>query len=166
MKRLEVIAAMQKVFSDQRYSPRTAECYIDWFNRFWRFSEGCRDLDLGQRVGRFLNGFNNRSVATQHQALCALAFVCNQALDRRVDFGEFARAQVPKRLPVWMTQDEIPRLFQQMRGHKDISTTMIYLHCVAGFAAGVRSPLDTLGGKVVPFTPPLPARIAAQSATA
>ena len=336
MKRLEVIDAMQQIFDDARYSPRTAECYIEWFNRFFRFSKDCPDLPLGERVGQFLSGLNNRSAATQHQALCALAFVCNQALDRQVDFGSFARAQVPRRLPVWMTQDEIPRLFAQMHGitllmaevgygsglrlreitrlrvkdvdlsqpvitvrqgkgnkdrttclplklrdklrwwidslhgiweqdqvrglagvdlpdslvtkyanagkefpwqwifprknpyrdpvtgssrrfhidpstlqkaikpaaqaaripkfvtvhtlrhsfathllengtdlrriqlllgHKDISTTMIYLHCVAGFAAGVRSPLDSLGGKVVPFVAP-GIDIAARLATA
>ncbi len=336
MKRDEVVAAMQKVFTEQRYSRCTVECYTGWLDRFFRFSQTCREVPLGERVGQFLGSLNNRSVSTQHQALCALAFVCNQALDRQVDFGEFARAQVPKRLPVWMTQQEIPRLFQQMRGttllmaqvgygaglrlreitnlrvkdvdlsqpvitvrqgkgnkdrttclpislvgslrwwidqlhemweqdrirglagvdlpdslvskypnagkefawqwifprrnpyrdpatgierrfhidpntlqkaikpaaqkarihkfvkvhtlrhsfathllengtdlrqiqlmlgHKDISTTMIYLHCVAGFAAGVRSPFDTLGSKIVPFTAPL-AQIAVHHATA
>lgn len=32
---------------------------------------------------------------------------------------------------------------------------MIYTHCAAGFSAKVRSPLDTLGGKVVPFAQPI-----------
>lgn len=116
MKLEELTHAMQAVFAAERYSPRTAECYQQWVTRFFRFSQTCRNLPLGPRVGRFLTSLQNRSVATQHQALFALAFVCNQVLDRRVDFGEFARARVPTRLPVWLTQEEVARLLAKMRG--------------------------------------------------
>ena len=38
------------------------------------------------------------------------------------------------------------RTVQQLLGHKDVNTTMIYTHVMEQSVAGIRSPLDLLAG--------------------
>ena len=48
------------------------------------------------------------------------------------------------------------RTVQELLGHQDVSTTMIYTPVTAQGPAGVRSPLDALGPAAGPPTAPSP----------
>lgn len=117
MKKDEIVELCTRYLRDKHYSLQTEKVYLGWVRRFFDFSRTCPGLPLQDRVNRFLGGMApNCAVATQLQALNALAFLCNKVLCRPVDFGRFATAKVPKRLPVWLTREEVQRLFAQMHG--------------------------------------------------
>ena len=117
MKKVEIIEACTRFLRDRHYSLQTEKVYLGWVRRFFDFSLSCRHLPLQERANLFLGNMAPQcAVATQDQALNALAFLCNKVLERPVDFGRFTRAQKPQRLPVWLTRAEVQRLLEQMHG--------------------------------------------------
>ena len=76
----------------------------------------------------------NVAASTQNQALNALVFFYSQVLEQPLgDLGGFVRAKRPRRLPV-----------QELLGHADVSTTIIYTHVLNRGGKGVVSPLDMI----------------------
>ena len=111
------------------------------------------------------------AASTQNVALQALLFLYRQVLKQPLaEVDDFERAKAPGRIPVVLTQEEVaqvlgqlhgtPRLMasllygaglrrgpisvpvQELLGHKDFTTTMIYTHVLQRGGRGVRSPLD------------------------
>ena len=55
------------------------------------------------------------SASTQNQALNAIVFLFREVLLIQLgEFGDFARAKRPRRLPVVLTREECERLFEAM----------------------------------------------------
>jgi len=103
----------------QHKSYRTEQTYLGWINRFWDFAETQRrELRTEEKIRRWLESMAQHvAVATQEQALNAMAFLFNQVLERPLgDFGDWAKARRPRRLPVVLTRDEMAALFAKLHG--------------------------------------------------
>ncbi len=113
------------------YARRTEEAYTGWWLRFQTFG-GPRSVEqLGpEEVRQFLESLaveGNVSASTQNQALSALVFVFKEILQRPLgNFGEIVRAQRPKRLPVVLTQDEVSRVLEELRGTYQLMAGLLY----------------------------------------
>jgi hypothetical protein len=108
--------AFLTVLRRRKYSYRTEQSYLVWIERF-ALHLGTNDLGAqGEaQIAAFLDSMalNERlSASSQRQALNALVFLFREVFQRQLgDLGEFRRAKVRTHLPVWLTRDEMQRLF-------------------------------------------------------
>jgi integron integrase len=119
------------VIRQRNYSIRTEEAYRSWTERFLAFI-GHRDPPTAgaPEVISFLETLavrGNVAASTQNQALNALVFFYNQALDQPLgDLGAFIRAKRPQRLPVVLTRGEVLRLLEPMEGVYRLMASLLY----------------------------------------
>ena len=80
----------------------------------WRHPRDCGELEIKAFLSHLAS---DRRVAasTQNQALNAVVFLYRDVLGIDLgDFGDFARAKRPSRLPAVLTREECDRLFAEM----------------------------------------------------
>ncbi|MEO8500912.1 MAG: integron integrase [Vicinamibacteria bacterium] len=115
----------------RHYSSRTSEAYVFWVRKFVLF-HGKRHPDTmgGAEVKAFLTYLAvTRKVApsTQNQALGALQFLYRHVLNRPLDAPtDLMRAKRPRRVPVVLSQFEIVRVFQHLRGGPFLAAALMY----------------------------------------
>ncbi len=90
--------------------------------------------------------------STQNVSFNAILFFFRRVLDKDIGaLWQAVRAERKQRLPVVLTPEEVQQVFDQMRdirtvqdllGHANLQTTMIYTHVARHNKLGVRSPLE------------------------
>ncbi len=137
----------------RHYSRRTEEAYVHWIKRLIYFHGKRHPETMGEaEVTAFLNHLaaeRHVAAATQNQALSAILFLYREVIK------EAARAAgIAKQVSCHTLRHSFAthlleggydiRTVQELLGHSDVSTTMIYTHVMNKGARAVRSPLDRL----------------------
>ncbi len=126
-----VIDRLVTVIRQRNYSIRTEDAYRSCTERFLVFI-GHRDPRAAgaAEVVSFLETLavrSNVAASTQNQALNALVFFYNQALEQSLgDLGSFIRAKRPQRLPVVLTRGEVLRLLDGLEGTYQLMASLLY----------------------------------------
>lgn len=115
----------------RRYRWKTAEAYRDQVLAFRNWLQTRPDLRAAtseEKVRAYLEHRAQRCAAsTQNQILAALLFWYDACEGRPLgELGKWARARVPKRLPVWLTQNEVGRLLATMQGTHELMARLTY----------------------------------------
>ena len=115
----------------RHYSPRTEKSYVHWIWDYVQFHERRNPKDLGaEDVSRYLTSLavdRRVSPATQQQALSALLFLYRHVLHLDLPWlDDVVRAKVRRRLPVVLSQDEVRRLLDHMRGRPWLVAALLY----------------------------------------
>jgi integron integrase len=130
MKLSETIERVRNVARFRHLSYKTEKSYVGWIVRYARWCAKHPDGNHAHKLNRYLTHLardRNVSASTQSQALNALVFLYRKTLDVDLgDIGKFKPASKPKRLPVVLSQDEIVRLFNHMRGDTWLIASLLY----------------------------------------
>lgn len=115
----------------RRYSRRTEQAYVDWVRRFILFHGKRHPRELGEeQVVEFLSHLaekRNVSPSTQNQAFCALLFLYQQFLGKKLGRLEgTSRASKPVRLPVVLSRDEVRTLLAHIHPRYRLMVELVY----------------------------------------
>jgi integron integrase len=99
------------------YSLRTEQAYAHWVKRFILWSGKRHPATMGgpecEAFLTYLATELDVSASTQRQALSALLFLYRQVLGLDLPWLEnITRAKQPQRIPVWLTEQEVARLWR------------------------------------------------------
>ena len=113
----------------RHYSRRTEEAYVHWIRRFIVFHRNPKEMGA-KEIEAFLTWLatvKQVSASTQNQALSALLFLYRAVL--LVDPGAIAQlphAQMPVRIPVVLSRDEVRAVMQRLDGVAWLVVALLY----------------------------------------
>src|SRR5215468_9887191 len=115
----------------RRYSRRTEQAYVDWVRRFILFHGKRHPREMGEEeIVAFLSNLAVKrkvSSSTQNQAFCALLFLYQQFLEKKLASLDGAlRASRPARLPVVLSRAEVRAVLAHIRPPYRLMVELIY----------------------------------------
>ena len=122
---------MRTFMRARRYSRRTEQAYVDWVRRFILFHSKRHPRELGEdEIVEFLSHLAVKrkvSPSTQNQAFCALLFLYQQFLERKLGRLDGAlRASKPARLPVVLSREEVRAVLAHIRPPYRLMLELVY----------------------------------------
>jgi len=122
---------MRTFMRARRYSRRTEQAYVDWVRHFILFHAKRHPRELGEEeIVEFLSDLAVKrkvSASTQNQAFCALLFLYEQFLERKLGRLDSAlRASKPSRLPVVLSREEVRAVLAHIRPPYRLMLELIY----------------------------------------
>ena len=126
-----VTERLRNVLRVAHYAQKTEKAYTQWWERFYQFSGGRPEGELGaSEVKAFLEDLaveRHVSAATQKQALNALVFVFGNVLGRPLgNLGDMFLAKPKRRLPCVLTVDEVARVLAELDGVPALIAQLLY----------------------------------------
>jgi integron integrase len=115
----------------RHYSRRTEEACVHWIRRFIVFHQKRHPSGMGAaEVSAFLSALAVRqrvSASTQNQAMSALLFLYREVLSTDVGrIDQLPRAQMPVRVPVVLSRDEVKMVLTQLDGVCWLVAALLY----------------------------------------
>lgn len=113
------------------YSIRTEKTYLDWIKRFLGFHHPLEISKIAaSHIAQFLEYLaveRNVSSGTQNQALNALAFMANVALNLDISNQlKFSRAKKSQRLPSVLNKNQVKKLLENLDGIYSLIAGLAY----------------------------------------
>jgi integron integrase len=117
---VKLMTRVQNALRVGQYGLETEKTYADWILKYIRFHELRHPEEMGAKeVEQFLTYLaveRQVSAKTQKQALCALVFLYQTVLGRKLGRVMPVRGRHGRRLPVVMTRREVPLVLREIVG--------------------------------------------------
>jgi integron integrase len=136
----EIEERIRCVCRTKHWSYKTEIAYLAQVRRFLRFvASQHRGGTSEEKVRAYLEHLAPRVAAkTQAQALNAIVFFYREIAERPLgDLGNWSRAKIPRRLPVWLTVAEVQRVLALTTGTHELMLRLTY-GCGLRLMEGVR----------------------------
>ena len=127
----QIHLAFIKTIRVRQMAVRTEKTYEQWICRFMQFHRWPEIESLGNRhIRAYLEhlAINRKvSLSTQKLALNALIFLFREVLGQETEtIGAYSKASTQKRLPTILSQDEIKRMLNIMKGRSRLMASLMY----------------------------------------